>query len=396
MECPRCGYVLSSFEDECPRCARTGAPQVEDAGKRTALEIGASGGLRLENLLRKGIEENASDLHLMVGSPPAYRIGSDLSFLHWPALAAEETRRLAYEWLSEKEIQHFEAFGKEFTKCFTGGGGRRFRLTITRQKGCVSADIRFLPTRVPSIEELELPQEIAEMTKKKRGLVLITGRGAMGKTTTLAAMIDKINEERGCNIITIEDPIEYVFTCKKSLVSQREVGLDTDSFASALKAALRQDADVIAIGELLDQEALETAIWAAETGHLIFATMHTYDVGESVDRIVNAFPTHEQERIMAGLATALEGVISQQLIPRRKGDSKRGGRIAAVEVIPTNNIAIRRLIREGKLYARDPYIKATRSQGLPVLTMDDHLARLYREGKIDQDTMLTYLREPPA
>jgi len=355
-----------------------------------------SAAITLEETLRVGVDQNATDLHLVVGLPPTYRVGMVLKALNYPPLTPEDTKRLAYEGLEEHYIREFEQHLRtELTTSFSGHGGRRFRYTVSKQKGYFSADIRLLPTQVRSMEELHLPEEVAEIARKKRGLILITGRGGQGKTTTLAAMIDLINKERMANIIIIEDPIEYFHTAKKSIIQQREVGTDTVSYATGLKTAMKQNADVIVLAEVIDQESLETSIWAAETGHLIIVTMHTYDIGESVDRIVNAFPIHEQQRIMSGLSTSLQGVISQQLVPRKKPDPILGGRVAAVEVIPTNTHAIKRLIREGRLYARDPYINAASAQGLPVLTMDEHLAQLYHEGVVDHDTMLMHAKEKP-
>ncbi|NIO76652.1 MAG: PilT/PilU family type 4a pilus ATPase [Armatimonadetes bacterium] len=352
--------------------------------------------LTLEDAMRIGVEENATDMHLVVGIPPMYRIGTSLKQLRCAPLTPGDTKRLAYEGMADHHIKDFDDnLRTELTTSFSGYQDRRFRYTVSMQKGHFSIDIRLLPTHVRSIEELGLPEEVAEMARRRRGLILITGRGGQGKTTTLAAMIDLINRERMANIILIEDPIEYFHICKKSIVQQREVGTDTATYATGLKVAMKQNADVIVLGEVIDQESLETAIWAAETGHLIIVTMHTYDIGESVDRIVSAFPIHEQQRIMSGLSTSLQGVISQQLVPRLEPDPILGGRIAALEVIPTNTHAIKRLIREGRLYARDPYIKTASAQGLPVLTMDDHLAILYQEGKIDHDTMMMHGKEKP-
>jgi len=365
------------------------------SGKRQKmLNREISGKITMEDILRIGVEEGATDLHVVAGLPPVFRIVTSLERLNCDSLTPEETKRLAFEWLTEKEIASFEDEGRnELTKSFAGPGGRRFRYTISRQQGAISADVRVLPTKVRSIEELGLPMEVAEMAPRKRGLILITGRGGQGKTTTLAAMIDVINRERMANIITVEDPIEYYHTCKKSVIQQREVGLDTISYATGLKCALKQNADVVVLGEVIDQESLETAIWAAETGHLIIVTMHTYDIGESVDRIVNAFPAYEQQRIMSGLATSLQGVVSQQLIPRLNPDPVQGGRVAMLEVIPTNTIAIKRLIREGRLYGRDPYVNVASAQGLPVLTFEDHLNVLYGQGVISKETMQTFSKQ---
>jgi twitching motility protein PilT len=352
--------------------------------------------LTLEETLRVGVDNNATDLHLVVDLPPTYRIGTSLKKLGCNPLTPDDTKRLAYEGLEDHQIREFEQHLRtELTTSFGGYQERRFRFTVSKQKGYFSVDIRLLPTYVRSLEELGLPEEVGEMARRRRGLILITGRGGQGKTTSLAAMIDLINKEREANVIIIEDPIEYFHTPKKSIVQQREVGVDTVSYATGLKVAMKQNADVIVLAEVIDQESLETSIWAAETGHLIIVTMHTYDIGESIDRIVNAFPIHEQQRIMSGLSTSLQGVISQQLVPRREVDPVLGGRVAAVEVIPTNTHAIKRLIREGRLYARDPYINAASAQGLPVLTMDEHLAQLYHEGVIDHDTMMMFAKEKP-
>jgi twitching motility protein PilT len=353
-----------------------------------------SGPITLEDILTIGVEEGATDLHVVVGLPPIFRIVTSLERLDYASLTAEETKRISFERLTEREIAQFVNFERnELTKSFSGPGGRRFRFTVSRQQGAMSSDIRVLPTEVRSVEQLGLPVEVTEMARRRRGLILITGRGGQGKTTTLAAMIDVINRERMANIITVEDPIEYYHTCKKSVIQQREVGIDTANYATGLKCALKQNADVVVLGEVIDQESLETAIWAAETGHLIIVTMHTYDIGESVDRIVNAFPSYEQQRIMSGLATSLQGVVSQQLVPRIKPDPIQGGRVAMLEVIPTNTIAIKRLIREGRLYGRDPYVNVASAQGLPVLTFEDHLNILYGQGIISKETMQTFSKQ---
>jgi twitching motility protein PilT len=348
--------------------------------------------LSVDDLIRTAIQESATDIHIIVGGPPVFRIANGLVSVRLPNLTPADSKRLSYEKLSHEEVANFESGCQEHTKSFAGHG-RRFRLTVNKQKGHICCNIRILPTRVRTADELGLPKEVADLARKKRGLVLITGKGGMGKTTTLAAMVDVINRERQAHVVIIDDPMEYIHTPIKSIISQREVGGDTQSYASGLKTAMKQNADVIVLGELIDAESLETAIWAAETGHFIIATMHTYDIGESIDRIVNAFPPHQQTRILAGLATALQGVISQQLVPRLNTDPELGMRVAAIEVIPTTTIAIQRLIREGRLYVRDPYIRAASAEGLPVLTMEEHLTYLYQQGKIDENTLVLYSQD---
>lgn len=301
--------------------------------------------MHIDEILAAAVAEKASDIHITVALPPMFRVNGVLV----PMAGAEkldpaDTHRLVYQMFSERQQVLFAERGElDFSYGVPSLG--RFRVNAFKQRGSISAALRVIPTQVPDAKTLGLPEIILQLTKKHQGLILVTGPTGSGKSTTLACMIDTINRERDCHIITLEDPIEYLHRHNKSIINQREIGLDSHSFASALKASLRQDPDVILVGELRDLETISTALTAAETGHLVLATLHTNNAIGTVDRIVDVFPPHQQAQIRLQLASVLEAVIAQQLLPRADGK----GRVAAFEILLATP-AVRNLIREAKTY----------------------------------------------
>jgi twitching motility protein PilT len=303
-----------------------------------------AGQVQLHQLLRAMIEKGASDLHITTGSPPVLRIDGAIVPLKLPKLEPVDTKRLCYTILTEEQKIAFEQ-SNELDFAFGVRGLSRFRANIFMQRDNVAGAFRTIPFKILTFEELGLPQAIADLAQKPSGLVLVTGPTGSGKSTTLASMIDKINTEQRLHIITIEDPIEYLHPHKSSLVNQREVGTDTDAFKTALKYALRQDPDVVLVGEMRDLETIEAALTISETGHLVFATLHTNSAVSTINRIIDVFPPHQQQQVRAKLSFVLQGVISQQLIPRLGAP----GRVMALEVM-LPNAAIRNLIREDKVH----------------------------------------------
>ena len=300
--------------------------------------------VNLHQLLRAMIEKGASDLHIATGSPPLLRVDGAVVPLKLPPLGPVETKQLCYSVLTEDQRRTFETT-KELDLSFGVKGLSRYRANLFMQRGAVSAAFRAIPFKILSFDELGLPPSIAELTTRPRGLILVTGPTGSGKSTTLAAIIDKINEETRQHIMTIEDPIEYLHAHKRCLINQREVGHDTLSFKQALKYVLRQDPDVVLVGEMRDLETIEATLTIAETGHLVFATLHTNSAVQSINRVIDVFPPHQQAQIRAQLSFVLEGVMSQLLLPRAGG----AGRALAFEVL-IPNAAVRNLIREDKVH----------------------------------------------
>ena len=298
----------------------------------------------LHQLLKAMIEKGASDLHLTTGSPPQLRIDGSLVPLKTPPLSPVETKQLCYSILTDAQKHHFEE-ENELDLSFGVKNLSRFRANVYMQRGAVSGAFRTIPFKILSFGELGLPAVVEELANKPRGLVLVTGPTGSGKSTTLASIIDKINTERHDHILTIEDPIEYLHPHKNSIVNQREVGADTDTFKKALKYVLRQDPDVILIGEMRDLETIEAALVIAETGHLVFATLHTNSCVQTINRVLDVFPPYQQPQVRQQLSFVLEGVLSQTLIPKASGS----GRVLACEVMVPNQ-AIRNLIREEKVH----------------------------------------------
>ena len=339
--------------------------------------------LNIKTILGAATEKEASDIHLTVGIPPSIRVdGQLIQIPDHDRLMPDDTVKLADELMDDYARAKFEEKGEvDFSYAITGFG--RFRVNVYKQRGTVSMALRTVPLSVPSVDELGLPPILKELSMKKRGLVLVTGPTGSGKSTTLAAMIDHMNKHRNGHIITLEDPIEYLHRHGKSIINQREVGHDTFSYAGALRAALRQDPDVILIGEMRDLETISTAVTAAETGHLVLSTLHTIGAVQTIDRIIDVFPPDQQQQIKVQLASVLEGVISQQLI--KKSDNK--GRIAALEIMLAN-AAIRNHIREGKTHQILSSLQTGRKHGM--VTMDAYLTELYRQGLISYNDAILH------
>jgi len=342
--------------------------------------------IEMADLLELVVEEGASDLHLPVGSPPVLRIHGSLTPLDTDPLTPEDTERLMKAITSDVNQQHLQEMGSvDFGFAF--GNKARFRVSVFRQKGVIGLVLRCIPNKLMTLEDIGLPPAIKDILFRPRGLVLVTGPTGSGKSTTLASMIDVINTERDCHIITVEDPIEFYHEHKNSIVTQREIGVDVPSFAEALRRALRQDPDVILVGEMRDLETIAAAVTAAETGHLVFATLHTTGAAETVDRIVDAFPTDQQEQIRAQLAQGLICVLSQVLMPR----ADKPGRVAAFEIMITTP-SIQALIRDNKTYRITSDIQTGAKYGMQ--TLDSHLLQLYTEGKISYGELITKCKDP--
>jgi twitching motility protein PilT len=323
------------------------------------------------------IGRRASDLHIAAGARPTVRVRGRLTALEaFPELTPEDTREIVYSILSGEQRRRLEN-DLQLDFAYVIPGQARFRVNAYFQRSALGAAFRLIPTELKSIDELGLPPIVHELTRKPRGIVLVTGPTGSGKSTSLAAMIDEINRSREEHIMTIEDPIEFLHAHKRCIVNQRELGTDATSFAAALKSALRQDPDVILVGEMRDLDTIATALTAAETGHLVYATLHTQDAPQTIDRIIDVFPPEQQNQIRVQLSVALQGVITQQLLPTADGI----GRTVACEVlVPTP--AIRNLIREGKIHQITSFMQTGSAHGMQ--TMDSALATLVRAGKIGQ------------
>jgi len=333
-----------------------------------------------DDLLREVVERGASDLHIAVGVPPVLRIDGQLVPLNYEKFTPIQTQRMIYDILSDEQIQRFEDTW-ELDFSYSLQQVARFRVNVFKDKGNVAAAFRLIPMKIPTIRELGLPPVLETIARRPRGLVLVTGPTGSGKSTTLAAMINQINHERSLHIITIEDPIEYLHQHRMSIINQREVGQDTKEFANALRAALREDPDVILVGEMRDLETMQNAIRAAETGHLVFATLHTNSAAQTVDRVVDQFPVDQQEQVRLMLSNSLEAVICQQLLPR----AGMPGRVCAMEIMIATP-AVRNLIREAKAHQLPSIIQTSGAVGMQ--TMDQHLRDLYLKGIITYEDAL--------
>lgn len=333
------------------------------------IEIGA--------ILGELVKHQGSDAHLKVGSPPCVRVHGDLTLLGTEKLSADDTERLALSMMNGRQKERFEA-RQEVDFAYSLSGVGRFRVNIYRQRGSVSLNLRRVAIERPTTAELHLPEVVEKLADEQRGLVLVTGTAGSGKTTTLAAMIDHINRTRRCHIVTVEDPIEVLHSDIKSIISQREIGIDTESFADALKHVVRQDPDVILIGEMRDKETVESALSAAEMGNLVLSTIHTIDAPETINRIIDFFPPHQQKQVRVVLASTLVGIVSLRLLPR-----KSGGRIPAVEVM-LNTATIKEFItNEGETSKIKDAIEQGDYYGMQ--SFDQSLIKLISEGEIDQD-----------
>ena len=342
--------------------------------------------LKIEELLTVANELKASDLHITVGIPPKCRVNGELRNLSFPKVMPPDTIQLIDQMVTPYYREILNKEGEvDFSYSIPSLG--RYRVNVFKQRGSYAIVIRLVGTSIPKPEDLGIPASVVGLTRKKRGLVLVTGPTGSGKSTTLASLIDVINTNQNAHVITLEDPIEYLHNHKESIVNQREMGIDTYSYANALRAALREDPDVILVGEMRDLDTIATAITAAETGHLVFSTLHTIGAASTIDRVIDVFPPHQQQQIRIQLASVLEAVISQQLIPTADGK----GRVAAYEVMH-GTTAVKNLIREVKTHQISSVIQINKNAGMQ--TMDDAIYELYLKRKIGPDKALNFAQDP--
>lgn len=340
----------------------------------------------IDELVKLALEQGASDLHITVGLPPILRIdGKIMPVQGYKKLLPDDVRQMVMPIVPENKLADLEHKGDaDFAYV---SNNNRLRANVFKQRGSLAIALRILATKMPTLEELELPAIIAQLAMIPRGLLLVTGPTGSGKSTTLAAMINHINHSRSCNIVTIEDPIEYLHKHNTCIVNQRELGDDTCGFASALRAALREDPDIILVGEMRDLDTISAAITAAETGHLVLSTLHTSGAASSIDRIIDVYPPNQQQQVRMQLADILQGIVTQQLLPR----ANMPGRIAAMEILVRTD-AVANLIREGKTHQIDNFIQTGKQYGMQ--TMDGSLADLIRSGKITMQEAQTRCVDP--
>jgi len=338
----------------------------------------------IRSLLERAYEEKASDLHITVGIPPVYRVNGKLKQYGDIAVTPDEAEALVREVLPEYKVEEYENKGEtDFN--FSLGDLCRFRVNAYHQRNVSAVAFRLIPSKIPTIESLGMPKVLYDLADKPQGLILVTGPTGSGKSTTLAAMLDYINETKSKHIITLEDPIEYLHHHKKSVVNQREIGIDTQDFGSGLRASLRQDPDVILVGEMRDLETISTAITAAETGHLVFATLHTSSAPTTIDRIIDVFPPHQQGQIRIQLANVLQGIISQRLFARKDSN----GRIAATEIL-TAIPSVTNLIRNEKVHQIPSVMQTSRAMGMH--TLETSIQSLISSGKVSMEEARPYLK----
>jgi twitching motility protein PilT len=349
------------------------------------LEQQDTNNISIAEILRFAIDQNASDVLITEGAPPAVRIEGDLRYLRGPDLEQQDTQRMVYDVLSENQIAQFEREKElDFSVSLQE---HRFRVNCYWQLGSVAAAFRIVPREIPELDSLGVPPIMRDLALRPQGLLLITGPTGHGKSTTQAALIDIINREKKVHVVTVEDPVEFLHENKKSVIDQREIGEDTQSFSHALRHVLRQDPDVILVGEMRDLETVSTAISAAETGHLVIATLHTNDAAQSIDRIIDTFPPHQQSQIRTQLSLSLLAVLSQRLLPRKGG----GRRVLATELMIKNS-AVANLIREGKVQNIYSVIETHAKQGMH--TLDKSLKRLYLSGQITREEAQRRMKNP--
>ncbi|MBC7808355.1 MAG: type IV pilus twitching motility protein PilT [Akkermansiaceae bacterium] len=334
----------------------------------------------IDDILRISQQLKASDVHITVELPPMFRIDGKLSASKWEPVTPREAQRIVYDILSSEQIEKFERT-KELDFSYGVANIGRFRFNVYRQKGCVGFAMRAIPAVIPSIDQLRLPSILKDLTRKHSGMILVTGPTGSGKSTTIASMIDVINSEKSLHIMTMEDPIEYLHSHKKCMVNQREIGQDTEGFQNAMRAVLREDPDIILVGEMRDKETIAAALTLAETGHLVFGTLHTRNAPQTIDRVVDVFPPDQQDQIKVQLSNSLEAVVAQQLLPMLGG-----GRIAAIEVMVATS-AIRNLIREGKSYQITSSIETGAQYGMQ--PMDKVLADMQKAGMISYEEAIS-------
>lgn len=334
--------------------------------------------LDLKEMAAKAAEQRASDIFLKTGNQPMMRVNGKITNLgEYPELTPEDVEQLAYSVMTHEQIGRFER-RHELDLAFTIDGVARFRANIYKQRGSIGLVLRIIPLEVYSMEELGMPDAVAKLAELRQGLVLVTGPTGCGKSTTLAAIIDLINKNRRCNVVTVEDPIEFVHEDKKAIINQREIGIDTDSFTDALKYVVRQSPDVILIGEMRDVETMNVALAAAETGHLVFSTVHTCSSAETMDRIMNMFPPHDKPQVCMRLSVSLKGIVSQKLVPR----IDKVGRIAAVEIMLANP-TVSKLVEEGR--SGQIYQAIAEGDYWGMQTMNQCLDRYFKAGYISED-----------
>lgn len=353
---------------------------------RTA-KVGLDESVKIQQLFKLMVDQGASDLHLVVGSPPGIRVNGDMVRVKLPSLLPEDSKRLIYQILTDEQQNDLEKT-LELDFSFGVKGLARFRANVFYSKGAISAVFRQIPSLIPDFKSLNLPRVLLEMTDVSNGLILVTGPTGSGKSTTLASLLDRLNENEAGHIITIEDPVEFVHPHKSCIVNQREVGSDTLAFHKALKSLLRQDPDIVLIGEMRDIETIEAALTIAETGHLVFGTLHTNSCVQTINRIVNVFPSHQQDQIRTLLSFVLQGVVSQQLIPK----SFSPGRVLGIEILrPTPGI--RNLIREDKIHQVYSQMQIGQDKS-GMITMNQSLARSVERGLINTETAMSYTTAP--
>lgn len=336
----------------------------------------------IHEILKEAKEKKASDVHITVGISPKMRVNGNLLAMNYPKMLPADTEGVVNDIMTEEQKVRFLELG-EYDMSYSIHDLGRYRVNVYKQRGTCAVAFRLVGTVVPSPEVLGVPSSVVELYEKKRGLILVTGPTGSGKSTTLAAIIDQINKKRDAHVITLEDPIEYLHQHDLSMVNQREIGLDTKSYSNALRAALREDPDVILVGEMRDFETISIAITAAETGHLVLSTLHTRGATSTVDRIIDVFPPHQQQQIRVQFASVLEAIISQQLIPTLDGT----GRVAAFEVLHANH-AVRNLIREGKAHQLLSVMQTNRNLGM--MTMDEAIMQLYFKDIISREDALEF------
>ena len=341
--------------------------------------------MTIDDLLTKARKMGASDVHVTVGSPPKCRVNGELTNLTEDRILPPDSKALVEQMIPGRLVERFNREGEvDFSYAIKGVG--RFRVNIFKQRGTMSFVIRLVNTEIPTPETLGLPKSVLDLVSKKRGLILVTGPTGSGKSTTLASMINVINQTQNKHIITLEDPIEYLHSHARSIVNQREVGIDTKSYAGALRAALREDPDIILVGEMRDLDTIATAVTAAETGHLVLSTLHTIGAVPTIERIIDVFPTHQQAQVRLQLATLLEAIISQQLLPT----ADRTGRVAAFEIMYANS-AVRNLIREAKPHQITSIIQTSRQSGM--ITMDDAIYELFQAHQICAEDAMEFAQD---
>jgi len=377
---------MSTAYGDAPRPPQTPTATAGDGLQRIATRPAEAETL-IPDLLDIVLERGASDLHLTAGSPPVLRLLGDLVRLdEYPLLTPQTLRTMIYAIISQRQRERLEQ-DLELDMSYSVPGKARFRVNVYFQRDSIGAAFRLIPFEIKELQALGIPPVVQDFARLARGFILVTGPTGSGKSTTLASLVDIVNVERSCHIMTVEDPIEFLHRHKRSIVNQREIGADTRSFSEALKHVLRQDPDVILVGEMRDLETIQTAITAAETGHLVFATLHTQDAPQTIDRIIDVFPPHQQQQIRVQLSTTLMGVVTQQLLQTADGK----GRVAAAEVLVATP-AVRHLIREGKVHQVYSVMQAGGRFGMQ--TMDSSLARLVKGGKITHALAMERAHDP--